>query len=957
MKRLISILAVAFVALWVPTAANAAFGINNPDLTFTEFDGTQATQAGSHPFALTASLGINFSEEGGKAFTDGRFKDLILRQIPGLVADTTAYKQCSTVDFLSTAEFPNACPIDTAVGVTANQLTEPGGWAGSAVFNLVPPPGVLLRLGFRAEAVNIVIDAGLESKPPYRPFAKASNVPEPLYVFANETQLWGNPSDPRHNAFRGKCYVQHVPPGSGEEFEFESESGETCPVAANPKPLLTLPTRCSTPNQTSFLVDSWENPGGFLANGEPNLGDPNWSTQTVENHNEEGQPQPFTSCDTLSFKPSITAKPTTRAAQSPTGLDFSIDVENNEGLTSVNGRSQSQMKKAVVTLPKGMTANPSLAEGLEVCTEADLARETVGSPPGAGCPEASKIGTIEVESPLVSEAVKGALYQAAPYENEFNSLIAFYFVIKSPRLGIIVKQATKVEPDPVTGQLIAISDNIPQVPLSHVRLHLREGGRSPLISPPGCGDYNAAAKLTPWSGGAPVESTSTFHIGSGPEESPCPQGVPPFKPGFEAGTTNNAAGAYSPFYMRLTRKDGEQDMSKFSAILPPGVLAKIAGLTKCSDAAIAAARARTGPHGGKEELDHPSCPASSKIGRTVAGAGVGSELTYVPGGLYLAGPVGGDPLSVVAITPALAGPFDAGTVVVREALTVNPVTAEAEVDGSHSEPIPHILKGIPLNLRDLRVYADRPAFVLNATNCQPSQARATLFGSFLNPLDPSDDVPVGLQTRYQAANCAALGFKPSLSLSLKGGTKRGGHPAFRAIYKPRAGDANAKGLVVRLPRSAFLDQGHIRTICTRVQFAANACPAAAQYGRIKAWTPLLDEPLEGPVWLRSSNHNLPDLVFDLHGLVDVEVSSRLDSVHGGIRASIESAPDAPLTKVDLQMQGGTKGLIVNSRNLCGGKNRANVQLTGQNSKKLEIKPVLKSSCGSAAKKRSRRSRR
>lgn len=959
MKRLILMFAiVGAVSLWPATTAYAAFGLSHFDVAFTNKDGSPATQAGSHPFAVTALAEFNRSEEGGEPFTDGRLRDLIVEQIAGVVGDPTAYPRCSTADFIGGAIGENKCPAQTAVGVNASSISEPGGWTGAPVFNLTPPPGALLRIGFRASVENIVIDFGLKHNPPYSPIAAVRNVPQAVYVYGSKLQLWGNPSDPVHDSLRGNCYFQPNVTGlnSGEEFEFKDENGGTCSGSGTEAPLLTLPTRCSGQNLTSYAADSYEAPGTFL-DEEPNLSDPNWVTGGVENHDPEGHPQAFTGCGKLSLKPTITAKPTTRAAQSPTGLDFSLDVED-EGLTSSkNETSQSDIRKVVVVLPEGMTANPSVAEGLEVCSQADLAQETVNSGPGEGCPEASKIGTIEVESPLIPEAIKGALYQAKPYENEFNSLIAFYLVIKNPNLGVIVKQAAKVEPDPTTGQLIATTDNIPQLPFSHFRLHFREGGRSPLISPPGCGNFAVKAYLTPWSGGPAVESTSTFEVISGPDGGPCPPaGIAPFHPGFEAGTNNNAAGAYSPFYMRLARKDGEQDMTKFSAVLPPGVLAKIAGVTKCPEAAIAAAKARTGPHGGQEELEHPSCPASSRIGRTLAGAGVGSQLTYVPGSLYLAGPVAGDQLSVVAITPALAGPFDAGTVVVREAVTANPVTAEAEVDGSHSDPIPHILKGIPLNLRDLRVYVDRPGFTFNATNCEPSTARATLFGSFLAPLDPADDVPVSLQARYQAANCAALGFTPKLAINLKGGTKRGGHPALKAVVTPKAGDANFDGAIVTLPHSAFLDQAHIRTICTRVQFAANGgngggCPAGAVYGRAKVWTPILDEPLSGPVYLRSSSHNLPDLVLALHGIFNVDLASRIDSRHGGIRSTFADVPDAPVSRFVLEMQGGKKGLIINSRNLCAGKNRADAELTGQNFKRDELRPVVRPSCSSARKSR------
>jgi hypothetical protein len=417
--------------------------------------------------------------------------------------------------------------------------------------------------------------------------------------------------------------------------------------------------------------------------------------------------------------------------------------------------------------------------------------------------------------------------------------------------------------------------------------------------------------------------------------------VPPFKPSFEAGAVNNNAGSFSPFNMRLQWQDGEQDMTKFSSILPPGQLGSLKGVAKCPDPAVEAAKAKTG----RQEQASPSCPADSYIGRTAAGAGVGGALTYAKGSLYLAGPYKGAPLSVISITPAIAGPFDAGTVVVRLGLDLNPKTAEVEVDGAASDPIPHILKGIVLKVRDLRVYVDRPNFTLNPTSCDESSVKAILFGSYLDVFSPNDDVPADLSTRYQAANCLNLGFKPKLDFKLEGGTKRGAHPAFQATYRPRPRDANVKDLVVRLPRSAFLDQAHIRTICTRVQFAADACPAGAKYGQIKAFSPLLDEPLAGPVYLRSSDHNLPDLVFDLQGLVDVEVATRIDSVRGGIRARVEGAPDAPLSKVVLRMQGAKKGLIVNSRDLCAAKSKAGVQLSGHNGRRFSTRPVMRADCG------------
>jgi len=467
------------------------------------------------------------------------------------------------------------------------------------------------------------------------------------------------------------------------------------------------------------------------------------------------------------------------------------------------------------------------------------------------------------------------------------------------------------------------------------------------VSPPTCGTFSTVAKLTPWSDSTQtLTAVSTFEITGGIDQGPCPPGgIPPFHPDFEAGSINNNAKSYSPFDMRLIRNDGEQDLTKFSSVLPPGVLGKLAGVSKCPDAAVDIAKAKTG----RQEQASPSCPANSKIGRSLAGAGVGGALTYVPGDIYLGGAYHGDPLSVISITSAIAGPFDAGTVVTRLALTLNPETAEVEVDGAASDPIPHILKGIPLKVRDIRVYVDRQDFILNPTSCDRSSARATLFGGYRDVFSSADDVPVDLSTPYQAANCLNLPFKPKLSLNLKGGTKRGDHPALRAELNARPGDANIGAASVTLPRSAFLDQSHIRTICTRVQFAAKNCPKAAEYGFAKAWTPLLDEPIEGPVYLRSSNHKLPDLVIALHGLVDVEVATRIDSAHGGIRATVEDAPDAPLSKVMLTMQGAKKGLIVNSRDLCGSTNRAEVRFTGQNGKQVTSNPAMKPDCGSRRK--------
>ncbi len=961
MKRLLTTLSaaalLALVAL-VPSA-QASYGLEQFDVVYANEDGSTATQAGSHPFQMTTKVHFN---KLTAARADGEVKDVIAEQIAGLIADPTAVPRCGLADFLDFRSGGKAtrCPDSAAVGYAATSTTVIDNLA--AVYNLAPPPGVALKLGFIAVNTPVTIEVGLKQSYPYNGKADVINIPQSVNVLSSELTLWGNPADPKHDPYRGLCVSsvnQDGPEGLGPiviDNEFpEPDSYGNCTTNAANIPLLTLPRSCEGPLPTSYATDSWQNQGSWLANGEPNLSDPNWLTGSVLFHDDATPPNPqgMTGCAKLSFNPSITAQPTTKAASSPTGLDFSLDV-HDEGLTNPKdgATAASDIKKAVVTLPEGFSTNPSLAEGLNVCTEADLARETVKSEPGFGCPNASKIGTVEVETPLLDENVNGALFIAKPYENPFGSLLALYIVIKNPVLGIIVKQPLKVENDPVTGRITTVAENLPQLPYSHFRLHFREGTRSPLASPPLCGTYNATATLTPWAGGPPVTTTSAFSIITGPNAGACASGnTAPFKPGLLAGTINNAAGTYSPFNLRLTRNDGEQEFTRFSIKLPPGIVGKLAGIPFCPDAAIAAAKARTGPHGGAEELAAPSCPAASEVGRTLVGAGVGPSLAYAPGKIYLAGPYNGSALSIAAITAARVGPFDLGTVVIRQALKINPETAEVFIDATGSDPIPHIIKGIPVHARDIRAYVDRPQFMLNPTSCAKTSTASTVLGSGTNFGSEVDDRPFTVTSPFQAADCASLGFKPKLALSLKGGTKRNQNPAFKAVLTARPGDANIGRAQVTLPHSEFLDQSHIKTICTRAQFAqglhpGEKCPAGSIYGYAKAITPILDEPVQGPVFLRSSSNPLPDLVAALHnGQIDFNLVGRIDSVGDGqIRNTFEIVPDVPVKTFTLTMQGGKKGLLVNSTNLCKSTNKAIADFKGQNGKKHVFNPVLKPQC-------------
>jgi hypothetical protein len=920
-KLIVALLALS--ALATPTAAQAEeFGFvpGSASVTAINKDGTIATQASSHPYAFIAHVDLNTDAEGKPIGGDMRSTRALLPQ--GFFGNPEAVPSCPHQEFEGSN--PN-CSVDTQVGVLRAVIPSLGEISGP-IYNVTPPHGIAVQLGFSGGATGVFVQqyTKLETEKEYRFYVVASDIP--IGVTSITETIWGTPADPSHNPERG-------PNLEGQ------------PTNAPPKPYLTMPVNCRRPLSTLLQADSVLAPGVFSEIEAPNV-------------DAGGNPAAMNGCESVPFEPTIAAAPTTRLAESPTGLDFELKLPN-QGLTNGEAIVETEPEKLEVTLPEGVTLNPSASEGIGVCSEAQYKEEQIESSPSAGCPDEAKLGSLDIHTPLISETIEGALYLAKPYENPSGTLFALYLVARGPGHGILVKQVGRVEPNAQTGQLVTVFEGLPPLPFSSVHLHFREGGRAPLVSPPSCGQYKTVAKLYPASEpDTPYTTTAPFNVEHGADGGACPSGALPFNPGFEAGATNNNAGSYSPFTMRLTRRDGDQDLTKFSAVLPPGVVGKLAGTAQCSPAGIAGARSRQGIRGGQEEREHPSCPADSLIGHVLAGAGVGAVLTYVPGRLYLSGPLNGAPLSVVAIVPAVAGPFDAGTVVTQEALRINPLTAEVEADGSSSDPIPHILRGIPLKVRDLRVYVDKSNFTLNPTSCDPSAAKASIWSGGFNVFSALDDTSHALESRFQAASCASLGFKPRLSLDLKGGTRRGDHPALTGTYKPRAGDANTHHLVLTLPHSAFLDQAHIRTICTRVQFAANGgagrgCPAAAIYGKAKAWTPLLEDPLEGNVFLRSSNHNLPDFVAALHGLVDVEAVARIDSKNGGIRATFDSIPDAPLTKVVVQMQGAKKGLIINSTNLCAGTHKADAQFEGHNGKTADAKPVVGASCGKAKHKRHR----
>ena len=887
-RRVVALIA-AVVAVLLAVAP-AAWGAADEFAVESVSTSLSSPQAGAH-----ANFTIGFeltTDEGGAPFA--RAKDLEFALPPGVIGNPQGFPRCTVAQFGVEPE-QSECPVDSQVGVSEITIDgAPSGTFTEPVYNMAPPKGsdIVARFGVYAAIYPTFINVRVDPID-YSLVASVEGAPSASGLVAATTTFWGVPAAVENDDLR-------LTPAEGL-------GGET-PIGGRganlpPEPFMTNPTDCTTQRTLTLTARSYQLPD------QPSVKSAAFPS--------------IIGCDKLNFAPILTATPTSNEAASPTGLDATLTIPQDE---SAQGRGTSTLRSAVVSLPEGMTINPAAGNGLEGCSSEQVGFEKDVAP---ACPDASKLGTVEVEVPALEDTLHGSVYQRTP---EPGHLFRFWLV--TDEQGVRLKLPAEIRLDPVSGRVTTVFSGIdvlgglPQVPVASFELHVNGGPYAPLATPSQCGTYQTRYAFTPWSGKPGAKGQTPMQITSG-----CGKGG--FSPRLAAGTTQPNAGAFSPLSFTLTREDGEANPRAIALHLPQGLLAKLGGVPLCPDA-----QAATG-----------ACPGGSRIGSVAAAAGVGSAPLWIPQpgkaptAVYLAGPYKGAPYSVVSVVPAQAGPFDLGLVVNRAAIQVDPTTALATIT---TDPLPQILAGVPIAYRALNVLVDRPQFTLNPTSCEAKQIRATVTATNGAVAEPT--------AGFQATNCAKLGFKPRLSLKLKGATKRAGNPALSSVYRPRPGDANLERLVLRLPHSAFLDQAHIRTICTRVQFAAGAgngheCPAASIYGQARAFTPLLDRPLEGPVFLRSSSNPLPDLVLALRGPIEIEASARIDSFGGGIRATFPALPDAPLTRVIVDMQGGKKGLIVNSTDLCASKNRADAKLAGQNGGSYRARPEVKANCSKGQAKR------
>lgn len=898
-----------------PVAVGRAdgFGLEGYELKAEGEGGGAVTQAGAHPFQVTGSIMLNQGPDSAplSAAPDAGpvepTRDVVARLPPGLVANPSAVQRCLEWQFTANVNGgeQDRCPYEAAVGVASVTFDQPGGpgtrTLATPVFNLEPEPGEPARFGFFVplEGVPVTLTTSVRSGAgeDWGVDLSSNEIPREAGISSVRITFWGVAASALHDDARGwACLAE-----AGGRPDFYEPHGCVHFEEDEPPAFITLPTSCTSSLASSVEADPWSAPGslqGFPAS-EPL--------------------QPLTNCAAVPFTPAISTATTTGSASSPSGFTFGLTYPK-DGLTNDVSTAQSNLEKTVVRLPEGLTIDPSAGVGLGACTPAQFAEVTPSSPGAPGCQEDSKLGTVEIETPLLFTTVYGSLYLAQPYDNPFSepghpngSMIALYVIARSrAERGILVKLAGKVSADPLTGRLTVSFEDDPPLQFDRFTFHFREGAQAPLITPPMCGTYVTNAQLYPYSvPESPRSESASFQVTSGSGGSPCPNGVPPFAPTITAGTLTNHAGSFTPLYVDLSRTDAMAEIGSFSTVLPVGLTADLTGVPQCPQADIELARHRTGA----SEEQSPSCPQASLIGHSLVGTGVGSVLDYVPGKLYLSGPFRGDPLSVVSITSAVVGPFDLGTVVIRFGLHIDPYTAQVSIDPSGSEPIPTIIDGIVTHVRDIRVSIDRSDFTINPTSCQARPISSTLTSSL--------GQSAGASTPLQAERCDELVFRPRFAASTNGGTSRarGASLTVKLTMPVKLGtQSNIEKVKVELPKQLPSRLETLQQACSQAQFEADpaGCPRASFVGHAIASTPILPEPLAGPaVFVSHGGKEFPSLILVLQGYgFTIDLVGSTDIQHGITSTTFKAIPDEPVGSFKLTMPQGPYSALAANTNLC-----------------------------------------
>jgi hypothetical protein len=831
------------------------FGFAHVGVNVTPKPGASESQAGSHPAELTVGLELNDEEPSGILVPEGgEARDIAVTLPPGLVGNPKGVPQCP--QSLLDTPFEAKCPLDTQVGIVKVELGSNNGERAvfeTHLFNMAPPPGVPAEFAFAINGVSAILDAQVGS-PAERYALKVNihNITQRQLISATTT-LWGVPAE-------------HVTGGSAT-------------------PLLTLPTSCGQPLIWSVKADTWTEPGS-------------WATG-------EAQTPAVTGCEHNGFAPTLNVLPEEARADTPTGLNAELSVPP-EGLVVPTGLASTNIKSTTATLPAGMVVNPGQAMGLEFCSSEKAAIEEPEAPPS--CPPGSKIGTAEIQTPVLSEVLTGGIYLLP--SDPPNLEVA----VTASGAGVNLKLIGKAHLDPVTGQITASFSETPDLPVGTLKLHFPGGATSVVDTPASCGSYAVNADLTPWASPfvADVFDGSSFNIGAGPGGSACSSPLP-FAPTLLAGANSIGAGQFTSFALQLQRADGQQRISALQTTMPPGLAGVIGSVPLCEE-----------PAASKGE-----CSAASQIGHAVAVAGPGANPLTIPQPgqppvpVYLTGPYGGAPFGLSIVTPIIAGPFNLGTVVVRARINIDPHTAQVTVTTDPTGPyaIPRIIDGVPVDLRSVAVTIDRPGFLFNPTGCTPATIAATA--------SSTEGTAVGVSSPYQITGCKELPFKPAFSVSTSGKTsKKYGASIDAKVVFPSgsfggsraSNESDIKAVKVNLPEALPSRLSTLQKACVAATFEANpaACPSASEIGIARAITPVLPVPLTGPVYFVShGGAQFPDLDIVLQG-DGVRVNLTAATViHKGITSSIfRFIPDVPVSSFELYLPEGPYSALAAYGDLC-----------------------------------------
>ncbi|MGA9875122.1 MAG: hypothetical protein WBQ21_04865 [Solirubrobacteraceae bacterium] len=918
--------------------SRSPYGVQTYELAPEEEGGLANTQAGSHPFQLTTTLMFNTQavyvekEPGGIAAEHesgpevqplALTKDLRFNLPAGLIGNPTPLPKCSLREFTLLAKDSEAkCPNNTVVGVASPILTTTDSelWAPEVyttpLYSLEPSVGEPAKFGFQSPIGPVILDTSVRTGGDYGVVVTVPNITEGLGLIGNIVTLWGVPDDSRHDTSRN---VQCLTEETGSAVTGGPES--SCSVSEKQQPFVIMPTSCEAPLYTTIEADSWSEQGKFT---EP-------FGYTFKN--SEGEPVSEDGCNRLSFEPSVSLTPDGQEGSTPTGLTVDEHVPEEESLNPT-GLAESSVKNTLVALPAGVAIDPSGADGLSACSQGEV---SLNSPGEQSCPESSKIGTVEIKTPLLPNPLVGAAYLAEQDNNPFGSLIAMYIVVYDPISGVRIKVAGEVQPNPVTGQLVSTFKETPELPFEDLKLNFFGGSRAPLSTPALCGGYTTTASVEPWSGNAAVDSSSEFQVTSGPNDTPCSNPLP-FDPTLTTGSLNIQAGAFTPFRMTMSREDGNQNLDGIQLKMPSGLLGTLSSVKLCEEA----------------QANAGTCGPESLIGHTIVSVGLGGNpYTVNAGEVFITGPYKGAPYGLSIVNPAKAGPFNLGKVIVRAKIEVNPENAALTITTDTTGPysIPQILDGIPLQIKHVEVSIDRPDFTFNPTNCAPQEIGGALTSS--------QGATSTLHVPFQVTNCAVLKFKPILTVSTSGKTSRKNGASLNVkLTYPKAAfgtQANIGKVKVDLPKRLPSRLTTLQKACPASVFEANpaACPPDSRVGSATATTPVLPVHLEGPAYFVShGGQKFPELIVALSGEgVTVYLHGETFITPQGITSStFRTIPDVPIGVFELKLPQGTDSALAANGDLCTSKLVMPTIFVGANGVSLkQSTPITATGCPKKAK--------